>query len=188
MQHIRSRIPNHASCITRHTLHVKLHTSHIPHPTRHMTHVTHHSSHIQHRDCLPANSCSFAATSLCSSYRPQRLGSTPPLPAKATAAAVADDDVADAAYAAAAPVQCCHTSHISHHTPHATRPTSHITQHTSHATTTRPTSSITHPHHTLHLKRHTSHLSPRFNSATVYLRFHAPLQRHDFAHPSDRSA
>ena len=194
-----SRIMHHASRVTHYTSNVKHPTSHIPHQpphaTRHMTHVTHHSSHLQHRHCLPGNSCSFAATSLCSSYRPQRLGSTPPLPAKATAAAVADDDVADDAAAAAAPVQCCHTSHISHHTSHITRHTPHVPRHTSlnkhhtpHATTTRPTSSITHPHHISHLKRHTSHLHPKFNTATVYLRFHAPLQRHAFAHPTNRSA
>ena len=88
-----------------------------------------------------------------------------------------------------------HTSHIIHHTSHITRHTPHVPCHTSlntyntpHATTTRPTSSITHPHHTSHLKRHTSHLHPKFNTATVYLRFHAPLQRHAFPHPTDRSA
>ena len=88
-----------------------------------------------------------------------------------------------------------HTSHIIHHTSHITRHTPHVPCHTSlntyntpHATTTRPTSSITHPHHRSHLKRHTSHLHPKFNTATVYLRFHAPLQRHAFPHPTDRSA
>ena len=93
-----SRIFHHTSRIT-HKTHITHHTPHVPRPTTHVTHhssnVTHHTSHITHNishpaTVLPAISCSSAALNLCPSYlfyRPQRLGSTPPLPAKETDAA-----------------------------------------------------------------------------------------------------
>jgi hypothetical protein len=153
----------HASCIPHHTSHNTHRTPLVPRPT---SHLTHHTSHLHPRHSLPAISCSFAAARLCSSYLTQRLGSTPPLPAKATAAAAADD-VADAA--AADPVQSYHTLHITHHTSHITQHTSHITHHTSHIThhtlhITNRTSHIT--HHTLHATQHTSHITKHTSHIT----------------------